>query len=68
MITDEELDSILCAIKYRYNIDYTKLEKISLKKLLLRIMNLHGYDGIFDLWQGMLNDQTLIKKISSIFQ
>jgi len=57
LITDEELSSLMVAIKNRYGLDFTNYERASLKRGIGRLMLKHHMDSSLDLWSRILRDQ-----------
>ncbi|MBV6646284.1 MAG: protein-glutamate O-methyltransferase CheR [Cyclobacteriaceae bacterium] len=55
-ISDEELLSLMVAIKNRYGLDFTNYEKTSLKRGIARLMMKNRMTSLFDLWARVLKD------------
>ena len=56
LITDEEMNALMTAIRNRYGLDFTNYEKTSLKRGLTRLMMKHNMDSSLDLWSKVLKD------------
>jgi len=56
LITDEEMNALMVAIKNRYGLDFTNYEKASLKRGVNRLMMKHHMDSSLDLWGRILKD------------
>lgn len=57
MITNEELKSLMIAMKSRYGLDFTNYEKNSLKRGLTRLMMKHKMSSMLELWGRVLRDK-----------
>lgn len=57
MISEEELNALMVAIKNRYGLDFTNYEKGSLKRGIVRLMSKHHMDSLIELWSRVLKDQ-----------
>jgi chemotaxis protein methyltransferase CheR len=57
MVSDEELSSLMVAIRNRYGLDFTNYERASLKRGMGRLMLKHNMDSSLDLWARILNDK-----------
>ncbi|REE01004.1 CheR family methyltransferase [Marinoscillum furvescens] len=62
MITDEEMNALMVAIKNRYGLDFTNYEKTSLKRGITRLMMKHGMESSLDLWGRVLQDYEFFNK------
>ena len=56
LITDEEMNALMTAIRNRYGLDFTNYEKTSLKRGVTRLMMKHNMDSSLDLWSRVLKD------------
>lgn len=56
LITDEEMNALMVAIKNRYGLDFTNYEKTSLKRGITRLMMKHNMSSSLDLWGRVLKD------------
>ncbi|MEK6481156.1 CheR family methyltransferase [Catalinimonas sp. 4WD22] len=59
-ITDEELNSLTHAILRRYGIDFTCYEPISLKRRVIRAVNVLKLETVHNLWIKLLRDRNFI--------
>jgi len=59
-ITDEELNSLTQAILRRYGIDFTCYEPISLKRRVIRAINVLKLESVHNLWVKLLRDRDFI--------
>jgi chemotaxis protein methyltransferase CheR len=59
-ITDEEMNSLTQSILKRYGIDFTCYEPKSLRRRIIRVLNLFELPCIHDLWVAFLRDQNFI--------
>ena len=59
-ITDEEMASLTQSILTRYGIDFTCYEPKSLKRRVVRVLNMHSYTSIHELWVRILTDRAFI--------
>jgi chemotaxis protein methyltransferase CheR len=57
MISDEELNALMVAMKNRYGLDFTNYEKTSLKRGVSRLMMKHKFDSLLELWSRILSDK-----------
>ncbi len=57
MISEEELNALMVAIKNRYGLDFTNYEKGSLKRGIVRLMSKHHMGSLVELWGRVLKDQ-----------
>lgn len=62
MITDEEMNALMVAIKNRYGLDFTNYEKTSLKRGITRLMMKHNMESSLDLWGRVLQDYDFFNK------
>jgi chemotaxis protein methyltransferase CheR len=60
-VTEEELNSLTQSILTRYGIDFTCYEPKSLKRRIIRILNLFNLGSVHDLWVKFLRDSTFIR-------
>lgn len=58
MISDEELNALMVAMRNRYGLDFTNYEKNSLKRGIVRLMSKHQMDTLLELWGKVLQDKT----------
>ncbi len=56
-ISDEELNSLMNAIRQRYGIDFTHYEKKSLKRGVARLISKNGMNSLLDLWAKIINNR-----------
>ncbi|MEQ8471621.1 MAG: protein-glutamate O-methyltransferase CheR [Marinoscillum sp.] len=56
LITDEEMNALMTAIRNRYGLDFTNYEKTSLKRGVTRLMMKHNMESSLDLWGTVLKD------------
>lgn len=56
LITDEEMNALMTAIRNRYGLDFTNYEKSSLKRGVTRLMMKHNMESSLDLWGTVLKD------------
>lgn len=56
MISDEELNALMVAMKNRYGLDFTNYEKGSLKRGIVRLMSKHHMESLVELWSRVLKD------------
>ena len=59
-ITDEEVASLTQSILVRYGIDFTCYEPKSLKRRIVRLLNIHNFSSIHQLWTTILSDRNFI--------
>ncbi len=59
-ITDEELNSLTHAILRRYGIDFTCYETSSLKRRIVRAINVLKLGSVHQLWLSLLRDRNFI--------
>ena len=59
-ITDEELNSLTNAILRRYDIDFTCYEPTSLKRRVVRSINVLQMGSVHELWVRLLKDRSFI--------
>src|SRR5690349_18905095 len=59
-ITDEEVAALTQSILTRYGIDFTCYEPMSLKRRIVRLMSLHSFSSIHELWIRVLRDREFI--------
>jgi chemotaxis protein methyltransferase CheR len=60
-VSDEEIASLTQSILTRYGIDFTCYEPKSLKRRIIRVLNLFELTSAHDLWVKFLRDPTFIK-------
>ncbi|MEP4091911.1 protein-glutamate O-methyltransferase CheR [Reichenbachiella sp.] len=56
MISEEEVKSLMIAMKKRYGLDFTNYETKSLNRGITRLMSKHKMNGMIDLWGRILKD------------
>lgn len=56
-ITDEELSSLLQAMKNRYDLDFSNYEKKSFKRSIARLMMKHKIKSVLELWSKIIRDK-----------
>ena len=56
-VSDEEMVSLMQAIKKRYDLDFTNYERSSLKRGIVRLMMKHGMESMLELWSRILKDR-----------
>lgn len=56
LISNEEMNALMVAIRNRYGLDFTNYEKTSLKRGITRLMMKHGMESSLDLWGRVLKD------------
>lgn len=59
-ITDEEVSSLTQGILVRYGIDFTCYEPKSLRRRIVRLLNIYAFNSIHELWTKILKDRTFI--------
>lgn len=59
-VSDEEVKSLTNSILVRYGIDFTCYEPKSLKRRIVRIINLFNLTSVHELWVKFLRDQQFI--------
>lgn len=59
-VSDEELNSLILAIRKRYDIDFTCYEPKSLKRRVVRCLSVFGFPTTHNLWIKMLREQSFI--------
>ncbi|WP_422359602.1 CheR family methyltransferase [Reichenbachiella sp.] len=57
MISEEEVNSLMIAMKKRYGLDFTNYEPKSLNRGITRLMTKYNMNGMIDLWGRILNDE-----------
>ena len=62
MVTDEEVKSLMIAMKKRYDLDFTNYEPRSLGRGISRLMSKHRMTGMIDLWDRVLRDDDFFLK------
>ncbi len=62
LISNEEMDALMVAIKNRYGLDFTNYEKSSLKRGINRLMLKHNMESSIDLWSRVLHDSGFFQK------
>ena len=60
-ISEEEVMSLSSAIQKRYGVDFTCYEIKSLKRRIIRIINVYKFNSIFELWQKVLTDPSFVQ-------
>jgi chemotaxis protein methyltransferase CheR len=60
-VTEEEMNSLTQSILTRYGIDFTCYEPKSLRRRIVRVMNLFNLASIHDLWVKFLHDSQFIQ-------
>lgn len=60
-ITEAEMNSLTQSILIRYGIDFTCYEPKSLRRRIIRVMNLYDVQSIYDLWVKFLHDSKFIQ-------
>ncbi len=60
-ISDEELQSLILAIRKRYGVDFTCYEPKSLKRRVVRCITAFKLTSVHDLWVQMLRDPDFIR-------
>ncbi len=60
-VTEEEMNSLTQSILTRYGIDFTCYEPKSLRRRIIRVMNLFDLPNIHDLWVKFLRDSQFIQ-------
>lgn len=60
-VSEEEIEALTQSILIRYGIDFTCYEPKSLKRRIIRVMNLFNLPSMHDLWVKFLRDTTFIK-------
>ena len=56
MVTEEEVQALMLAMKKRYDLDFTNYEPKSLCRGVMRLMSKHKMDGMADLWSRILRE------------
>ncbi|MDH5397994.1 MAG: hypothetical protein OEX02_07600 [Cyclobacteriaceae bacterium] len=64
-LSDEEIHSLSVAIQKRYGVDFTCYEMKSLKRRIIRIMNINKMGSLFELWQKVLNDASFVEEFTN---
>jgi len=64
-ISDEEIRSLSVAIQKRYGVDFTCYEIKSLKRRIIRIINLFKLNSIFELWEKILKDPSFVEEFTN---
>lgn len=59
-VSDEEVRSLTQSILLRYGVDFTGYEPKSLRRRIVRILNLYSFGSIFELWSRLLKDPSFI--------
>jgi chemotaxis protein methyltransferase CheR len=59
-ITDEEVYSLTQSIFIRYGIDFTCYEPKSLRRRIIRVLNVMNFNSIHELWVKFLRDPTFV--------
>jgi chemotaxis protein methyltransferase CheR len=60
-ITEEEMNSITQSILVRYGIDFTCYEPKSLRRRIVRLMNIFSMQSVHDLWVKFLRDPGFVQ-------
>lgn len=60
-VTDDEVKSLAQSILTRYGIDFTCYEPKSLRRRIVRLLNLYNFTSIFELWTRLLKDREFIQ-------
>ena len=60
-ITEEEMASLTQSILVRYGIDFTCYEPKSLRRRIIRVMNIFKTNSVHELWVKFLRDQQFIQ-------
>jgi len=60
-VTEEEMNSLTQSILTRYGIDFTCYEPKSLRRRIIRVMNLLNIPSVHDLWVQFLRDTKFIQ-------
>lgn len=61
-ISDEELTSLMLAIKQRYGIDFTNYEKKSLKRGVARLISKNNMHSLLELWGRVIKERDFFMK------
>jgi chemotaxis protein methyltransferase CheR len=64
-LTVEEMNSLAQSILTRYGIDFTCYEPKSLRRRILRVMNLHELSSAHELWVKLLREPDFVKPFMS---
>ncbi|WP_109829504.1 CheR family methyltransferase [Reichenbachiella versicolor] len=56
-ISDEELNSLVQAMKNRYDLDFSNYEKKSFKRSIVRLMMKHKMESMLELWSRIIRDK-----------
>ncbi len=59
-VSEEEVRSLAQSILTRYGIDFTCYEPKSLRRRIVRLLNLYNFDSIHGLWVRLLKDSSFI--------
>lgn len=62
-VSDEELASLTQSILTRYGIDFTCYEPKSLKRRIIRALNIFELSSVHELWVRLLRDQKFIQSL-----
>jgi len=60
-ISDEEILALSSAIQKRYGVDFTTYEIKSLKRRIVRVINLFKLGSLFELWQKILKEPSFVQ-------
>lgn len=60
-VSEEEVKSLAQSILTRYGIDFTCYEPKSLRRRIVRLLNLYNFDSIHGLWVRLLKDSSFIQ-------
>lgn len=61
-LSSEEMKSLAQSILTRYGIDFTCYEPKSLRRRIIRIMNMHGLASAHELWLKFLREKDFVKE------
>lgn len=60
-VTEDEVKSLSTSILSRYGLDFTCYEPKSLRRRIVRLLNLYNFTSVYELWAHMLKDNTFIQ-------
>jgi chemotaxis protein methyltransferase CheR len=60
IVTDQELEAFTTAVRTRFGLDFTDYEFKSLKRGLIRLMRKQQFKSVFDLWEALLSNRSLM--------
>ncbi len=60
-VSEEEVKSLAQSILTRYGIDFTCYEPKSLRRRIVRLLNLYNFESVHSLWVKLLHDNTFIQ-------